>query len=221
MTAPVYAWSKVPFFDLNRKISLMKKLSFAFICSLIVLSFTQMNANAADSKAGKVAFETCRGCHSSPGYSNVYPTYYVPKVGGQRAGYVAEALKAYKSQSRPHGTMKANAYDFTDKKIENIAAYVESVVAKKRSAAAKGNAKKGKQLAASCEGCHTKNLDDGATAPILAGQYGNYLVKAMKDYQSGNRNNPVMQSMLNGLSENDLQDISAYFAGMKALTVVK
>lgn len=199
----------------------MKKSLFGFICSLIVMSFTQMNAQAADVKAGKVAFETCRGCHSSPGYSNVYPTYYVPKIGGQRAGYIAEALKAYKLQSRPHGTMKANSYDLSEQKIENIAAYVESAIAKKRSAAAKGNAKKGKQLAASCEGCHTKKLDDGATAPILAGQYGNYLVKVMKDYQSGKRNNPVMQSMLNGLSEDDLHDISAYFAGMQALTAVK
>jgi cytochrome c553 len=199
----------------------MKNSLFAFICSLIVLSFTQMNAQAADIKAGKVAFETCRGCHSSPGYSNVYPTFYVPKVGGQRAGYIAEALKAYKLKSRPHGTMKANSYDLSEQKIENIAAYVESATAKKRSAAAKGSAKKGKQLAASCEGCHTNKLNDGATAPILAGQYGNYLVKAMKDYQIGKRNNPVMQSMLNGLSDDDLHDISAYFAGMQALTAVK
>ncbi len=197
----------------------MKKSIFAVVC--VLLTWTGVSyVQAANVEEGKAAFETCRGCHSSPGYSNVYPTFYVPKIGGQRADYVAAALKAYREKSRPHGTMKANSYDLTDKKIENIAAYTEVSAGKKSKAAASGNPAKGKKLAESCVGCHTNDPKAGGNIPILAGQYGNYLVKAMKEYQSGKRNNPIMQSMLNGLSEQDLEDISAYFAYQTGLGAV-
>lgn len=199
----------------------MKKSIFAFVCGLLALSSAPISVQAADLEDGKAAFETCRGCHSAPGYSNVYPTYYVPKIGGQRADYIAAALTAYKEQARPHGTMKANSYDLSESRIQNIAAYVESAVGSKTKAAAKGNPVNGKKLAATCTGCHTSKLKDGGNVPILAGQYGNYLVKVMKDYQSGARNNPVMQSMVSGLSEDDLDDISAYFANQKALGEVE
>lgn len=199
----------------------MKKSIFAFVCGLLAWAGAPISAQAVDLEAGKAAFETCRGCHSIPGYSNVYPTYYVPKIGGQRADYIAAALKAYKEQARPHGTMKANSYDLSDATIENIAAYVEASAGSKSKAAAKGNPVNGKKLAVTCTGCHTSKLKDGGNVPILAGQYGNYLIKVMKDYQSGERNNPVMQSMVSGLSEDDLQDIAAYFANQKALGAVE
>lgn len=198
----------------------MKKSIIAFVCGLLAWSGAH-KVLAADIEAGKAAFETCRGCHSIPGYSNVYPTYYVPKIGGQRAEYVVAALKAYREQARPHGTMKANSYDLSDKTIENIAAYTEKSVGKKTKAVADGDPAKGKKLAASCTSCHTNKLKDGGNIPILAGQYGNYLVKVMKDYQTGKRNNPIMQSMLNGLSEEDLHDISAYFAYQTGLGAVE
>lgn len=197
----------------------MKKIYYAALAVLCSLSITEVNAGAIEE--GKVAFETCRGCHSTPGYSNVYPTYYVPKIGGQRAAYIVSALTAYKEQKRPHGTMKANAFDLSEESIENIAAYVESAVTTKRQAAASGSIVNGKKLAETCAGCHTNSLKDGGNIPILAGQYGNYLVKVMQDYQTGKRENAIMQSMLTGLSKQDLHDISAYFASMKALTAVE
>ena len=199
----------------------MKKSIITFVCSLLALTNAQINVFAADAEEGRVAFETCRGCHSAPGYSNVYPTFYVPKIGGQLAQYTVAALKAYKEQARPHGTMKANTYDLSEKTIENIAAHTEASVGSKSQAPASGNPVNGKKLAASCSGCHTNKLKDGGNVPILAGQYGNYLVKVMEDYQSGKRNNPVMQSMLNGFSKDDLEDISAYYAAMKGLSTVK
>lgn len=209
-----------PIHSHNRIVELMKKSFIAFVCGLLTWSGIQI-VEAADVEAGKTAFETCRGCHSIPNYSNVYPTYYVPKIGGQRAEYIVSALKAYREQARPHGTMKANSYDLTDKTIENIAAYTEASVGKKNRAPADGNPAKGKELATTCVGCHTNKLKDGGNIPILAGQYGNYLVKVMKDYQTGKRNNPVMQSMLSGLTEEDLQDISAYFAYQTGLGAVE
>lgn len=198
----------------------MKRYFIAFLSVLGSLPVAGLEA-ADDVAAGKALFETCRGCHSTPGYSNVYPTFYVPKIGGQRSDYVVAALTAYKEQQRPHGTMKTNAYDLSAKSIEKIAAYVEANPGKKRRAAAKGSPANGKKLAESCLSCHTNKLEDGGNIPILSGQYGNYLVKAMQDYQSGKRNNPIMQSMLKGLTLQELSDISAYFASQEGLSVVK
>lgn len=196
----------------------MKKTTTAFAFGFLTLSSIEINVQAADAEKGKVAFETCRGCHSAPGYSNVYPTYYVPKIGGQRAEYTVAALTAYKEQSRPRGTMTANAFDLSQKRIENIAAHIENSGGNISQAPAAGDATKGKKLAESCLSCHTDKLDDGGNSPILAGQYGNYLVKVMKDYRSGKRKNAIMQGMLKDFSGEDLEDISAYFSNMEGLT---
>ncbi|MGR9115789.1 MAG: c-type cytochrome [Gammaproteobacteria bacterium] len=199
----------------------MKKSAVGFALAMMTLTGTQVNVQAADAEAGKVAFETCRGCHSIPNYSNVYPTYHVPKVGGQRAEYVVSALKAYKKQDRPHGTMMANAYTLSDKTLENIAEYLESSKNRGYASPASGDAKIGKKLAAACVGCHAEGPNAAANIPRLAGQYENYLVKVMKDYQSGKRNNALMQSMVKDFSDEDLENIAAYFAGMKGLSTVK
>ncbi len=79
-----------------------------------------------DVVAGRLAAETCLGCHAVEGYFNVYPSYHVPKIGGQQSGYIASALKAYKDGSRKHDTMHANAVDLSDETIANIAAYFAS-----------------------------------------------------------------------------------------------
>lgn len=199
----------------------MNKSAIAFAVSVLAFSIPQSNVQAADIEAGRAAFETCRGCHSAPGYSNVYPTYYVPKIGGQRADYTVSALKAYKEQNRPHGTMKANAHDLSEQTIENIAAYLEASPGNVTKSPASGDPAAGKKLAQSCLGCHAEGKDAQSTVPRLAGQYGNYLVKVMKDYQSGKRNNPVMQSMVQGLSDEDLENISAYFASLNGLTTTE
>ena len=198
----------------------MKQVIMALAWSLS-LAFTAQ-AKDVDVELGKDAFETCRGCHSTPNYSNVAPVFYVPKIGGQRKAYVVSALTAYKHEKRARTSMLANAYDLNEKTLEAISLYIEASAGKPTKAAyTSGDAKKGKKLAEACTACHTNDIDDGATGPILAGQHGNYLVKVMKDYQSGVRKDAVMQSMVGSFSEDDLKDIAAYFADMKGLSIVK
>lgn len=81
-------------------------------------------AFAGDAEAGKVKFDTCMGCHGIPSYSNAYPTYDVPKLGGQHAAYLEAALKAYRSGERSHPTMRALAGSLTDEDIADLAAYI-------------------------------------------------------------------------------------------------
>lgn len=78
---------------------------------------------AGDAEAGRLKATTCAGCHGVPGYFNVYPTYHVPKLGGQHAAYIVAALKAYRDDQRPHPTMQSQAKTMSDQDMEDIAAF--------------------------------------------------------------------------------------------------
>ncbi len=199
----------------------MIKKAITLALGIAALAAVQVTAQAANIEAGKDAFETCRGCHTSPGTSNVYPTYYVPKVGGQTEAYTVAALTAYKESKRAHRTMMANAINLSEQKIADIAAYLTSATYGSGKAIANGgDAANGKTLAVTCVACH--NDDAKSSNPRLAGQHANYMEKAMQEYQSGARKNAIMSSMVNGLSEDDMQDIAAYFTSLKGgLTTVK
>ena len=79
-----------------------------------------------NTEAGMEKANTCMGCHGIPGYNNVYPTYRVPKLGGQAPKYLEAALKGYRDGSRPHATMHAQAATMTDQDIADIAAWVST-----------------------------------------------------------------------------------------------
>lgn len=87
---------------------------FRIFLMLVLFCFTSVSVAEGDATAGRLKAETCLGCHAVTGYYNVYPTYHVPKLGGQSAGYIASALKAYRSGTRIHGPMQANASDLSD-----------------------------------------------------------------------------------------------------------
>lgn len=99
--------------------------AFALAAPLAAMLAAPM-AHAADgnAEAGKAKANTCMGCHGIPKYNNVYPTYRVPKIGGQPAEYLAAALKEYKDGNRPHGTMHAQAASLSDQDIADIAAFL-------------------------------------------------------------------------------------------------
>jgi len=95
-------------------------------CAAAVLALLAAPASLAggNADAGRTKANTCMGCHGIPGYSNVYPTYRVPKLGGQSAEYLAAALKEYKTGQRPHKTMQAQAASLSDQDIDDIAAFL-------------------------------------------------------------------------------------------------
>lgn len=95
----------------------------------LALLATPLAMAAGNPAAGRIKASTCMGCHGIPGYTNAYPTYRVPKLGGQAAEYLVSALKAYKAGERPHKTMQAQASSLTDQDIEDIAAYISKAPA--------------------------------------------------------------------------------------------
>jgi len=76
-----------------------------------------------------------------------------------------------------------------------------------------------KSRAGQCFVCHgADGLAKVPDAPNLAGQNGAYLVKALKDYRSGKRENEVMSMMAKNLSDEDINLVASYFSGI-AVTV--
>lgn len=69
---------------------------------------------------------------------------------------------------------------------------------------------KAQQVCAACHGAdgNSQNPD----FPRLAGQYDEYLVQALKDYQSGKRKNAIMAPIAQSLSKEDVHNVAAYFA---------
>lgn len=85
------------------------------------------SASAGDASRGKSLTYTCRGCHGLTGYKNAYPSYHVPKIGGQSETYLRNALNEYRNGNRQHPTMQAQAESFSEQDINDIAAYLSSV----------------------------------------------------------------------------------------------
>jgi len=85
------------------------------------------------------------------------------------------------------------------------------------SAYAAGDAAAGQQKSQACAACHGAdgNTPAGPDFPRLAGQREDYLLRALKDYKSGARKNPIMAGQVSGLSTQDLADLAAFFSSQK------
>ncbi len=206
------------------------KLLWSILATGACLVFSIQTAQAeGNAEAGKKKFYTCGGCHAIEGYSNAFPNYHVPRLGGQHDKAVIAALNAYKTGDRSHGSqpqansMQGNAQTLSDKDAEDIAAYVSKKVLSTEVNLITGNPAKGKEKAAVCAGCHGEdgNVQDSngkvlnQEYPRLAGQYEDYLIKALKDYKKGVRKNPIMGGMAQSLNEEEIKDISSYYASQK------
>lgn len=84
-------------------------------------------ALAGDAAKGRSLAYTCQGCHGVTGYRNAYPSFHVPRIGGQSAEYLNQALLAYRGGQRKHPTMQAQSESFSEQDIADLAAYLSSL----------------------------------------------------------------------------------------------
>lgn len=83
-----------------------------------------------------------------------------------------------------------------------------------------GDPERGEELASQvCASCHGNdgNLVLADTYPRLAGQHADYLVFALKAYRSGDRQNAIMAPFAQNLSDQDIEDLAAWFARQDGL----
>lgn len=76
----------------------------------------------------------------------------------------------------------------------------------------------GREKSKPCAACHGPDGNSPSPDfPRLAGQNYDYLVKALSDYKSGARKNPIMQPQAANLSKGDIADLAAFYSQQRGL----
>jgi len=157
----------------------------------------------------------CAGCHGSNGRSAVPDN---PILAAQYADYLSKALQDYISGERDNGIMKTMAERLSIEDMQDITAYYAAQPPYQSNAQAAGDAARGAGMVVVCSGCHgPTGLSPNSAFPRLAGQHAAYLSKALKGYRSGARSaSAMLSSMTEALSDQDIEDISAFYAAQSA-----
>ncbi len=205
------------------QIHMVIKMKFAWLLAALAVVSTVLIDDAraeGDPEAGEALAYTCLGCHGIEGYRNAYPSYRVPKLGGQKAAYLVAAVQGYRDGSRAHPTMQAQANSLTDQDVQDISAYLATLGAE--TVEAGGGEAPAFDKAVTCAACHGQNgIGASPVWPTLAGQHEDYLVHALNQYRDGTRKDPVMAPMAAPLTDADVQQLAAYFSGLEGLQTTK
>ena len=79
-----------------------------------------------------------------------------------------------------------------------------------------GDIAAGKAKSVTCVACHgAEGMSSNPLWPHLAGQQEQYLAKQLRDFRAGTRKDPVMGPMAAPLSDEDIDNLAAYYASLK------
>jgi len=212
--------SRAPELLKKQVITNMKTVAGAAMALLALAFFAQPAFAEGNAASGKELGYTCLGCHGIEGYRNAYPSYRVPKLGGQKAGYLEIALRGYRAGTRQHPTMEGQAASLTDREISDIAAYLASIGGE--TVAAGGTQGASFDKAAACAACHGPNgISINAAWPTLAGQHEDYITHSLQQYRDGTRSDPVMAAQAALVAEEDIASLAKYFSSLEGLETTK
>ncbi|HLF32321.1 MAG TPA: c-type cytochrome [Xanthomonadales bacterium] len=166
----------------------------------------------ADDPFGEVraSLKKCTKCHGEYGNSTASG---MPNLTSQDPEYFRASMQAYVDGSRKHKIMKKLAGSLDEQTIGKMGVFyaVQQPVRSETNAA--GNELSGRKLSEKCATCHGDDGNaDAADTPSLAGQDARYFVKAMNQYLEGERQEESMFKAVDGLSEQDMLDLAAFYA---------
>ena len=210
---------------------LRSALTFFVAPVTIALAFAA-SAQAQDVKGnadvGKTKAAMCIGCHGIQGYQASFPEIYkVPKISGQGAKYISNALAAYQKGERKHPTMGAVAAPLSEQDMADLAAYysqhgVKEAAALPEKASVEPSAKVAELLTkGACISCHGANFAKpiDPSYPKIAGQHADYLKVALKSYKTeGNpkvgRSNGVMGGIAKQFTNDEMGILAGYVSSL-------
>lgn len=193
-----------------------------------------------DLEKGKEINFTCAGCHAADGRGGKRGEY--PRLAGQRASYLEDQLRAFRSRRRPNIPMVpyTEERELPDDDIRAVAAYLASIKLSTRLPEfkgdedaytrllamdkvmiiprAEGNIDNGKShYQEHCANCHAKDGMGRSDFPMLVGQYTNYLKRQIDAYLRKERphDDDRPGGILDRFSEQDIQDILAYLTSIQ------
>ncbi|MGB5328630.1 MAG: c-type cytochrome [Gammaproteobacteria bacterium] len=195
---------------------------------------------SADLVAGKQkADQTCANCHGLYGQAaSGGNSAFSPKLTPQSKDYLVARLNAYRSGAIQHPQMSLIAQMISEQDIENISAWYASIPVTitgstaMQEAEVEGNegsiakAAAGKTIASQiCSSCH--GLDGQAVAsegsfiiPSLTAQQKEYIILRLREYKSGRIADPLMSPVAKALSDQDIENIAAWYSGIE-IKIVK
>src|SRR5437773_3042871 len=185
--------------------------------AVIALSlFAGIAAHAADVAAGKEKAELCVGCHGENGISQ---TENLPSLAGQPDQFIQWQLVYFRAGTRKNEQMQPFIEQINNEDIRNLGAYFASLAPPKNPKPDDDPdlSKKGAQAAAGrrCASCHTDSYAGTKAVARVAGQREEYLVKALRDYKSGQRSGggqAAMAEVAHPLSEEEITALAHYLA---------
>jgi sulfide dehydrogenase cytochrome subunit len=157
--------------------------------------------------------QTCAGCHGTDGAA---PGNTIPILGGQRADYLAAAMKAYRGGERDFYVMNFIARAFDESQTAAIADWFAArpwVDTPTAGAPPAGEA--AKRAGESCAECHGGAGEGSAKGPRIAGQAAAYMTQAMMAYKSGTRSGTDAMAVVNDISDGDIAALAAYYAALR------
>ena len=194
----------------------MKRRQFiAYATSVIALLVAVSPAHAADGTAGKEKAELCVGCHGENGISQMEN---IPSLAGQQDQFIQWQLVYFRSGARKNEQMQPIVEGITNEDIRNLGAYFASLTPAAPPADDDPDlSAKGKQAAAGrrCASCHADNFAGTKAVARLTGQREEYLLKALRDYKSGQRvggGQAAMADVAYPLSEEEITALAHYLA---------
>jgi cytochrome c553 len=157
----------------------------------------------------KAATAGCGSCHGAGGNSTVPG---MPSLTAQHPDYFVDSMQAYQSGERTDSMMQMLVAALDEGTIRGMGTYYALQEPRAKTSAVAGDPDAGRLLAEACANCHGADGNaSGADMPTLAGQDPVYLVKAMQDYLNGQRAHGPMQSAMQGLSDQQIKDMAAFY----------
>jgi len=101
----------------------MKKIASTLV-ALSLAASAGLALAEGDAGAGKAKSVVCAACHGTEGVSS---NDLWPNLAGQKAGYLAKQIKAFRDGVREDATMKPMVQSLTDQDADNLAAYYSSL----------------------------------------------------------------------------------------------
>lgn len=177
--------------------------------------------------SGEATIAACARCHgdeSAPPASRL-----IPKLAGQPARYLKDALKSYAAGLRPSGIMKPVASELSEEVLGRIAEYYAGLPDRKLKvspAPSAGQIDRGRRIALegipengvpACAACHSGR--SAVTFPRLAGQHAPYVVQQLQLWQKGLRadtaHGAIMAPIARRLTEQQMRDVAAYLESLE------
>ena len=173
-------------------------------------------ASAADPPATiKSVLNTCNACHGAKGISSIAQT---PSLAGQPNIFTQYQLVFMREGGRKPGAMAAVVKTLTDDQIRDLGAWYESLPpppALKTGGTVDEAKAKAIIKPRHCDSCHKQDFSGQGETGRLAGQRPDYLIKALKDFRTGERRGRGMGAMMEvsvTLKDEDIQILATYLA---------